>query len=264
MSRDMIKFPIISGCLSAFYLLFGMVTNRILLPKAAIGSDVPNRTASFINGTMAPGLSAFTYINEFGGPGAAGLGSLMDVRRHTDSRTHPCLSYRERSCGPSPMLPVQISVKFYQLVVMDTLMHFCSPKESNIQMKRSGGNPLMAAVKAIFKDNINIAILAGLIMCVHSAACLCLEDLLPDAPGSACFALTVLVRPPACLRIPGLAGLRQARRLPISASLAPQSTVWPPLRYRTRPAPCSPTQHVAYSPIVCDAATYHRHPSCSP
>lgn len=143
MSRDVIKFPIISGCLTAFYLLFGMVANKVILPKAAIGSDVPNRTASFINATMAPGLSSFTFINEFGGPGAAGLGSLMDI-----------------------------SVKFYQLVVQDTLMRFCSPKESNLKKeKTSGGNPLMSVVNAIFKDNINIAILAGLAMCVSLARC---------------------------------------------------------------------------------------------
>ena len=34
MSRDVIKFPIISGCLTAFYLLFGMVANKVILPKA--------------------------------------------------------------------------------------------------------------------------------------------------------------------------------------------------------------------------------------
>ena len=79
--------------------------NKMILPAKTIGSDVPHRTASFINATvratpsprppasprlrlrsdprlsqMAPGLSSFTFINEFGGPGAAGIGSLMDIR----------------------------------------------------------------------------------------------------------------------------------------------------------------------------------------
>ena len=64
---------------------------------------------------------------------------------------------------------VQISVKFYQLVVQDPLMRLCSPKESAVEKeKTSGGNPLTAFVKAILKDNINIAILAGLAMYVRS------------------------------------------------------------------------------------------------
>ena len=93
MSRDVIKFPIISASLITFYLLFGAVVNKVILPKAAIGSDVPNRTASFINATMAPGLSSFTFINEFGGPGAAGIGSLMDVR---DALSPPCILTQSR------------------------------------------------------------------------------------------------------------------------------------------------------------------------
>eukprot|EP01043_Picozoa_sp_COSAG02_P006271 COSAG02_NODE_177_length_31154_cov_32.205152_19_plen_125_part_00 len=80
MSRDVIKFPIFSGSLLVFYLLFGYITNSVVLPRSAVGSSVPARTATFLNATMAPGLSSFTFINEFGGPGAAGLGSLMDVR----------------------------------------------------------------------------------------------------------------------------------------------------------------------------------------
>ena len=80
MSRDVIKFPIFSGSLLVFYLLFGYLTNSVILPRSAVGSSVPARTATFLNATMAPGLSSFTFINEFGGPGAAGLGSLMDVR----------------------------------------------------------------------------------------------------------------------------------------------------------------------------------------
>lgn len=44
-------------------------------------------------------------------------------------------------------------------------MRKCSPKESELPAKAGGsGNPLMAVVNAIFKDNINIAILAGLLM----------------------------------------------------------------------------------------------------
>lgn len=87
MSRDVIKFPIISGALIVWYLLFGYVTNNVIIPKSAVGSDVPARTASFLNATLAPGLSSFTFINEFGGPGAAGLGSLMDVSVQTNLST---------------------------------------------------------------------------------------------------------------------------------------------------------------------------------
>ena len=96
MSRDVIKFPIISGSLITFYLLFGAIVNKVILPKSAIGSDVPNRTASFINATMAPGLSSFTFINEFGGPGAAGIGSLMDVSARSlfAPQPSPSLAFR--------------------------------------------------------------------------------------------------------------------------------------------------------------------------
>ena len=67
---------------------------------------------------------------------------------------------------------MQISVKFYQLVVQDPLMRLCSPKESAVVVKEksSGRNPLISFINAIFKDNINIAILAGLFMCVHLLA----------------------------------------------------------------------------------------------
>eukprot|EP01043_Picozoa_sp_COSAG02_P006272 COSAG02_NODE_177_length_31154_cov_32.205152_20_plen_69_part_00 len=51
-------------------------------------------------------------------------------------------------------------------------MRLCSPKESAVVVKEksSGGNPLKSFIKAIFKDNINIAILAGLLMCVYLLA----------------------------------------------------------------------------------------------
>ena len=88
---------------------------------------------------MAPGLSSFTFINEFGGPGAAGIGSLMDI-----------------------------STKFYQLIVQAPLMRALSHPDSNKQAEPAGGgggsNPVMAIINGIFKDNINIAILAGLFM----------------------------------------------------------------------------------------------------
>ena len=87
MSRDVIKFPIFSGALIVWYMLYGYVTNSVMLPKSAVGSGVPSRTANFINATMAPGLSSFTFINEFGGPGAAGLGSLMDVSLQAQQST---------------------------------------------------------------------------------------------------------------------------------------------------------------------------------
>ena len=83
----MIKFPVFSGCLVVVYMLYGYISNSVILPKSAIGSDIPARTATFLNATLAPGLSSFTFINEFGGPGAAGLGSLMDVSATTPQRT---------------------------------------------------------------------------------------------------------------------------------------------------------------------------------
>lgn len=65
-------------------------------------------------------------------------------------------------------------MKFYQLVIQDPLMRLCSPKESVVaKEKKSGGNPLKSFVNAIFKDNINIAILAGLAMYVCFLLVLC-------------------------------------------------------------------------------------------
>ena len=60
-------------------------------------------------------------------------------------------------------------------------MRLFSPKESAVVKAPTsgGGNPLMAVVNALFKDNINIAILVGLIMCVHFLP-MCWGDRLPS------------------------------------------------------------------------------------
>lgn len=101
MSRDMIKFPVFSGALVVVYMLYGYISNSVILSKSAIGSDIPARTATFLNATLAPGLSSFTFINEFGGPGAAGLGSLMDV----SAATPQCTFARPRKWRPSANPP---------------------------------------------------------------------------------------------------------------------------------------------------------------
>jgi hypothetical protein len=145
MSRGVIRFPIISAALIVSQLISGAVFYKVLLPPSQTGSKIPQQTATFINATAAPGLSSFVFINEFGGPGAAGIGSLFDV-----------------------------SQKFYQLIIQPALMRYFSPAAANEVARASGGGgggySLGGFVKAIAKDNINIAIVSGLLMSATGTA----------------------------------------------------------------------------------------------
>lgn len=90
---------------------------------------------------MAPGLSSFAFINEFGGAHGAGIASLMDI-----------------------------ATKGYQLIVQPPLLRLCSPAsaaviESNDSSPAVKQKPLVSRIiSAVFADNINVAILAGLAM----------------------------------------------------------------------------------------------------
>ena len=148
---DALIYPCIAAGLTAGLLVWGALVTAVVLPADKLGTDVPRRTAVFINATLAPGLSSFAFINEFGPPGAAGVASLMDI-----------------------------PVKFYQLALQGSLMRLVSPVESAAATPSHAGAETATLSlprrlrAAVLSDNLNVAILAGLAM---SAAGLGMADI---------------------------------------------------------------------------------------
>lgn len=141
-----LQYPLFSATLILFLLVWGWLTSSFVLPPSKVGSDIPARTAMFMTATLAPGLTSFAFVNEFGPSGAAGIASLMDI-----------------------------SVKFILLFFEATMMRWMSPtteqttaNSEDVADKTSkesrAPNLLARVVNTLCADNLNFAILGGLAM----------------------------------------------------------------------------------------------------
>ena len=53
---DALIYPCIAAALTGGLLVWGALVTAVVLPPDKLGTDVPRRTATFINATLAPGL----------------------------------------------------------------------------------------------------------------------------------------------------------------------------------------------------------------